>query len=62
MSDRRFRPKLYPLPDRITPSGFSTTITMTAPSSTSPITEATTQMSYPTITCCQLVEPGNFLD
>jgi hypothetical protein len=60
MNPRRFRPTLDCLPNRITPSGYSATMPPTAPTTESISTDTTTQVSYPTITCCEYREADDF--
>jgi len=62
MNTRRFRPTMDSLPSRIAPSGFSSPLQVTAPPETSASSQPTTQVSYPTTTCCQPVEPEGFYD
>ncbi len=49
MNTRRFRPTLDSLPSRITPSGLSTTIPVTAPPAETFSTEVILGGGYPTI-------------
>jgi hypothetical protein len=59
MTPRRFRPTLDRLPDRMTPSGCSAPMAPPAPPAES-ISPETTQVSYPTITCCEYREADDF--
>ncbi len=62
MNPRRFRPTLDRLPNRVTPSGYSTTMPTTTPTTEPISTETTTLVSYPTITCCEYREADDFYD
>ncbi len=53
MNTRRFRPTLDSLPSRLALSGYSTAILDTTSSEEPNGTETSTQVSYPTNTCCE---------